>query len=274
MLDSHPALAIPGEDEFLLAELEAATPFATGRRIAAEEVEARLSTHRSTSDVLGGALAAATDVTLPEWFRLAYSRYARSFGKERYGDKTPGLVAHISTLSEMLPEAVFVHVLRDGRDVAGAFLDQPWGPKTVSAAARTWKRLVDAGRRSGAAIGPERYVEVRYEALVEEPEPILRGLCGALALDFDPTMLDYRGSATRAIAASPYPDSHDRLLEPPTTGLRDWRVDMALVDRMRFETIAGDSLRGAGYDLWTPSIARVAVRAGRSARARLSRTRG
>ena len=271
MLDSHPALAIPGEDDFLLAELEEGTPFARGLPVPALWVEERLAEHPAVAAALGDPSATGGEVTFAEWFRGAYGRYAASFGKERFGDKTPGLVAHVTTVAELLPEAVFLHVVRDGRDVALAFLDQPWGPSTVSAAARTWQRLVGAGRRAGGALGPDRYVEVRYEALVDEPEPILRRCCDLLGLDFDAAMLDYRDSATRAADASRYPDSHRRLQQPPTAGLRDWRRDLGAIDRARFESIAGGALRDAGYPLSVPSGARVAVRAARTARVRLRR---
>jgi hypothetical protein len=108
-------------------------------------------------------------------------------------------------------------------------------------AALHWRRRVLEGRAAG--LGPDRYRELRYEALVGDPERELRALAGWLALPYDDAMLDPR----RRPAAVPYPEHHGRLALAPTPGLRDWRREMRPADAARFEAVAGDALAELGY---------------------------
>ena len=55
------------------------------------------------------------------------------------GDKTPGYVREMIRIEHVLPEARFIHLIRDGRDVALSVLARDWGPDTVEGAARRWK---------------------------------------------------------------------------------------------------------------------------------------
>src|SRR5262249_2793019 len=91
----------------------------------------------------------------------------------------------------LLPEARFVHLIRDGRDVALSMmrLNAVWAPQTAAMAAYRWTSVI-AGAREGAR-GGRHYLEVRYEDLGLAPEPALRRVRGFLARPFAPARLDY-----------------------------------------------------------------------------------
>ena len=95
-----------------------------------------------------------------------------------------------------------------------------------------------SARRLGAHVGG-RYLELRYEDLVTEPERELRRVCEHASLSWEPAMLDH----TRVSAAAEMPE-HKNLAQPPTPGLRDWRSQMSREDALAFEQVAGDILRG------------------------------
>jgi hypothetical protein len=185
--------------------------------------------------------------SFPDAVRRAYGQWAAHAGKPRYADKTPMHVSHLPRLARMFPEARFVHLVRDGRDVALSYCTVEWGPATVTEAALLWRRRVAAGRRAGRRLGPGRYREVRYEDLVAEPERVVRELCAFLDLAWDDTLLRYPARAGEVIAATRFPAAHDRLRLPPTPGLRDWRRDMDPVDIAAFEAVAGRELVAFGY---------------------------
>ena len=67
-------------------------------------------------------------------------------GKARWGDKTPRYVESIPFISGLFPDARFVHLVRDGRDVALSYANVPFGPKTVARAASLWAKRVRKGR--------------------------------------------------------------------------------------------------------------------------------
>lgn len=262
IVDSHPEMAIPGENDFLHAQFKRRTPFSRGQPLTRELIDAALQAHPTTRASIGAhsAAAPAGPLTLPAWFRHCYGAYADSYGKERYGDKTPALVGHMDAISVLVPEAVFVHLIRDGRDVAQAYLAQEWGPATIAKAAEKWRSSVSAGRAAGLRMPRRRYFELRYEDLVADLEPSVRAVCEFVQLDYDPVMLDFRTSASRAKSYSRFPDAHASLDRAPTRGLRNWREEMSTLHRVQFELRAGPVLEICGYDPPLPqAIARRAA---------------
>lgn len=181
--------------------------------------------------------------------RSVFALYAAERGKTLYGDKTPGYVNHIELLGSIFPEAKFVHIIRDGRDVALGYLDRDeWGPSTVAEAALYWKSRVSRGRSGGASLGPARYLEVRYEDLVDEPEKTTQRVCEFIGLDYRDEMLRFHERGAEFIATSNTPDAFAGLAKPVTKGMRDWRTQMASDDVALFEAIAGDLLGSLGYE--------------------------
>ena len=156
-------------------------------------------------------------------------------------------VLYLRRLARLFPEARFVHIIRDGRDVVLSYQSVTWGPATATEAAVRWRENVRRGRRDGRRLGPDRYREIRYEELVADPEPLLRSLCEFLEFEWDGAMLHHQAAADAVIAATRFPAAHQRLLLPPTRGLRDWRRDMPERDVAAFEAIAGDLLHELGY---------------------------
>ncbi|HWH36065.1 MAG TPA: sulfotransferase [Acidimicrobiales bacterium] len=273
LLDAHPALAVPGESYF---------PIWLGRQIRRYQRQGTFDARILAGDLVGdpwfrrwqlpddevrAVLSEPGITTFADALRRVYALYARHHGKARYGDKTPTFVLHVEALARLFPEAVFVHIVRDGRDVALSLLEADWGPDRLDRAALHWRHHVERGRQAAGRIEPGRYREVRYEDLLDDPEGTARSLCDYLALPFDAAMLDYAERAPALLRLLPDADEHQNLRLPPTKGLRDWRREMEPADVATFEALAGDALAALGYERRTPvpvtGAARlVAVRAG------------
>ena len=214
---------------------------------------------RSTApapDWLGGlrreelreALHRASPGDYAEAVRVIFATYAGHHAKARYADKTPLYVIHIPLLAALFPESRFVHIVRDGRDVALSVLEMPWGPSTLDDAALWWKESVTSGREAGARLGVERYREIRYEELIEDPEARVRELSAFVELPFQDRMLRYFERADRIVGETRFPDRHSRLFLPPTRRLRDWRSQMPPRDQQAFGVMAGGLLAELGYE--------------------------
>ena len=177
-----------------------------------------------------------------------FSASARKKGKSRWGDKTPCHVLDVARLASDFPEAQFIHVIRDGRDVAASMIKAGW---TLDArtAARLWKTRVEAGRAAGAALGAGRYREVRFEALVARPEDALRQLCLWVDIDYTPSMLRYYETAESRIV--PQHAQFHRLLSRPPDASRAlaWPRDLPRREVADFEAAAGELLATLGYPL-------------------------
>lgn len=230
LLDSHPAFAIPGETGFisdLLAdsELRNSTPHLDVDLFAARLYNSQhfrrwgwtlAQLHRVLND---GNPSSSVDA-----IRLVYGEYARSQRKPWYGDKTPTYILSLPELAAAFPEGKFVHVVRDGRDVAAAITEQPWGPNSIPSALQYWRRHVQQGRHFGARLPANRYTEIRYEDLISDPELGCRKICEFLGVDFDSRMLKIEESAVSFIQGTEYPSSHERLLGGIQANPRDWRT--------------------------------------------------
>jgi hypothetical protein len=180
-----------------------------------------------------------------------FAAYAGLQGKERWGDKTPLYMQYLPLLERTFPEARFVHLVRDGRDAALSFLSVPrgimtegWGhPKDAAGFARLWRTEVEAAQALGRRVGSGRYLELRYEDLVSDAARVLERVCAFAGLEFEPGMLDYVGHSDSA--RKPH---QQRLNQPPTAGVRDWRTELDPSDEAAFEDAAGGLLAALGYE--------------------------
>jgi Sulfotransferase family len=251
MLDRNPELAVPDESYFVptLARrhrgaIDVAS-FVDDLRRLPTLVEWRLS-----PDAVAGRLRPG--MTSGEAIAAVFDTYAADRGKSRWGDKTPLYMQYLRVLERLFPSAQFVHLIRDGRDAALSFLSVPegimtegWGhPRDAAGFACQWATEVRAARELGTRLGPGRYLEVRYEALVADPEGGLRRICSFAGLDYDVAMLGYVGETE-----SGRKEHQQRLNEPPRVGVRNWRTEMSPGDVAAFESVAGDLLDELGYQV-------------------------
>jgi hypothetical protein len=250
MLDRHSELAVPDESYFVpqLADrhLRYVDPdeFVDDLRridtvaewdVPLEKVRARLTERMPIGAAIG----------------TVYAVYAEERGKARWGDKTPMYMQNLRLLERLFPDALFVHLIRDGRDAALSFLSMPKGlmtetwmqPRDVSAFAGQWRAEVKAAQRLGRRVGDGRYLEVRYEDLVGDVEQVLRRISTFARLSYEHAMADYAGNVD--VSSKPHQQS---LKRPPTAGLRDWRLQMSPDDVGSFDRVAGDLLAELGYE--------------------------
>lgn len=251
ILDRSPGIAIPDETFFipqvahrhgapvdpakLLDDLRRLPRIATWG-VSADDLASRLGPGMSTGEALDAV----------------FSTYAAKHGKTRWGDKTPMYMRHLGLIERLFPDAQYVHLIRDGRDAALAFLDMPEGvvtktwahPTSAAGFACEWRVEVERARALGQRLGSSRYLEVRYEDLVTSASAVVERVCEFAGIPFEPAMLEYTG----AVDVSEKPHLQ-RLLQPPTGGVRDWRSQMSAEDELAFEAIAGDLLGDLGYEL-------------------------
>jgi hypothetical protein len=189
-----------------------------------------------------------------EAIAAVFETYSAEHGKARWGDKTPMYMQYLPLLEELFPTAQYVHLVRDGRDVACSFLAMPEGvvtktwahPRSAADVACQWRTEVEAAQRLGGRVGSARYLELRYESLVADPERELRAICAFSGLPYEPGML--RHSEGVDVSAKPHQHS---LARPLTPGIRDWRTEMAPAEAAGFEDVAGELLAALGYELST-----------------------
>ena len=264
MLDAHPELTIPPETHFIPAVIRAIRRGRDAGGVAAVIVHhRRWDDFGLDADELRERIAGVDPLEAGGAIRAFYELYAAKQGKPRWGDKTPGYATKMRRIEKALPEARFIHVIRDGRDVVASRARRAQRePLPVDVAARRWKRRVISTRKRAEDV--EHYVEVRYEELVADPEGTLRRICEFVELPFDAAMLGYHEHANERLAeierelpasrgrheldAGPRIAAHARAGEPPLAQRAGaWREEMAPEDVAAFESEAGDLLGELGY---------------------------
>jgi len=256
MFDAHPQMAIPGESVFIASMASKERRYRRDGAFAVDRFVADLVVHPwfvhwgLPEGTVRQTLQASRPGSFSDAIRTVFALYASLRGKQRYGDKTPVYVLCAPLLARLFPEARFIHLIRDGRDVALSLQELPWGPGDLRRAVLYWKRHVTRGRKAGVWLGPDRYCEVRYEALLEDPEGTLRDLCAFIELEFDPAMLRYPVHADELASgfSSEERQIHRHLHRSPTKGLRDWRSQMSREEVAVVEALIGDLLEELGYE--------------------------
>lgn len=268
MLDSHPMLAVANDTHFIP---EALRPGDRGDHIS-DELYRRVAGYRRIHrlELSEAQIAAAADgaTDFAGFVSRLYDAYGAARGKALAGEKTPEYVRHIPMLAALFPEARFIHIVRDGRDVAlsvmkWAVKDRPpdedgvtvrgparrplWSESPLAATALWWSDQVMEGAEASAALGP-RVLSMRYERLVADPSATLTDAATFLGLPDAPEMAAYHEGRRKQRKPG---KSAKKAWLPATRGLRDWRSQMEPRDAALFEALAGEALTRFGYPLET-----------------------
>ncbi|HEX6833683.1 MAG TPA: sulfotransferase [Rudaea sp.] len=165
-------------------------------------------------------------------------------------------------IERVLPEAHFVHIVRDGRDAAVSLRERWFSPgRDIEIQARFWRENVFAARALGARCA--RYMEVHYEKLLRDPEQELRRIAEFIDLPFERTQLDYHRSAAWRLAehgerrtgdgslvlsqAARQAQQASTAMPPDPSRVGVWRAVFTKDEADRFDTVAGDALEQFGY---------------------------
>jgi hypothetical protein len=254
MLDRHPDVAIPPESHFIPYLWARRRRYGSQGRIYHQQrllrdlASTRFRHWGLSIDAVRDEMASTVSERFPDAVEAIYLAYAHSRGKGRWGDKTPRYVARMELLADLFPHARFVHIVRDGRDVALSVLDLRKLHTHAATAAFFWRRRVKQGRNAARMLAPGRYLEVHYEDLIDDPASSMRIICTFLHLPFHPVLLQRDDDALSRIPGHHH-GMHSRIALPPTRGLRDWRSQMADSEVAEFEAIAGRELSTMGYEL-------------------------
>ncbi len=255
MLSSHPRIYIPPESDFIPLFFRKHPRRPLSRKQVARILGIIFTRYRFVKEWQGPPPPVEhffeDGAPVPSVFLdVLYSDYAQQNGATRWGDKTPIYSSYVPLLNALFPQAQFVHLIRDGRDVAISTLAK-WGQRDfhidIYFAARNWVRRTRQARRDGHSLGANRYYELHYETLVRDPEGQLRSLCAFLGEDYAPEMAAPHRLGQQKIPAGGF---HEPVRHPPDPArIGRWQREMSPPDLRLFQHVAGDLLAELGYPL-------------------------
>ena len=264
MLDAHPDLTIPPETHFVPDLIKAAREDDATPESALEAMKSarEWGDFGFSDEMMLERLRALPKIKPGPAVRTFYAAYTEEQGKPRWGEKTPTYVQKMKLIQRAIPEARFVHVIRDGRDVALSVLDRTVRDLTAGDIANRWQKKITKAREDSPKL--DHYMEIRYEDLILDTEPVLRKVCDFIELPWDDALLSYHERSAerlqemaRALPAEGRAKelsverrlkTHEMTTKPPSADrVARWRTQMTPEQREEFEAVAGSLLTELGY---------------------------
>jgi hypothetical protein len=253
MLNTHPDLALPRETRYLLSIWENR---ARWRGLSDKKKRTRLARVIYGSDWTQAdrlrttkedavARFAETPGTLGSLLGATLVMYAEATGKKRWGDKRPMYARYLDAIFGMFPDAQFINVVRDPRASVASMRKLGWYDGDMVPGIELWMRSIEAVAPWRDRLGPDQYLDIRYEDLVNDPESLLQQITDFLGLsDSVQQMLHYYEKNDET--AEKY---HWRLNQPVTTdALRAWEGVISPDEIALVEKVSGARMDQLGYD--------------------------
>jgi len=193
-----------------------------------------------------------------DFIRTVMDAIAQNQSVPRWAVYDPDNVLHMERVKRDIPNALFVHIIRDGRDIAlslkkmGGFAPLPWDRSTTPALAATalyWQWMVRKGRESGAKM-PGDYIEIHYEDLIVKPHETLKTLGAFLDHDLDYDRIRNAGLGRLSETNSSFREEGRKEDIQP---LGRWKERLSVQDIAAIEGAVGSCLQETGYELSLPA---------------------
>jgi|SRR5579863_1053942 sulfotransferase family protein len=195
-----------------------------------------------------------------DFLRIIMGEIAAKQSATRWAVYDPDNVLHVARIKVDLPDALFVHIIRDGRDVAlslmkmGGFRPFPWSrqPRGLLETALYWQWMARAGKHHSQQI-PADYFEAHYEDLVARPCPTLAKLSQFLEHDLNYDRIQATGLGSLRESNSSFLDEEPASNEYP---VNRWKERLSSTEVAELETLIGPCLQECGYELTTAASQR------------------
>src|ERR1022692_4966562 len=216
----------------------------------ADEISARIMTDCSS----GG-----------DFLRILMQEMARQQAVARWADCTPEHLLYMEQIKREIPDALFIHIIRDGRDVALSYAKQGWSyplpwdrHERLGVAGLYWEWVVRKGREQGRGLGAD-YQEVRFEELITNPRQTLLRLGQVIEHD-----LDYERIQRAGIGSVSQPNtSFAAASKDDFNPVARWKTKMSREQIAAFEALVGDFLQQLGYTPVSKTWRKMSLRASR-----------
>lgn len=255
LLGSHPACLTTPESQFKTKALE-------GIGIPQNSAELQTVLHRAFNmhslqqwclgDSKLQSVAATPGLDYAAFLRQLTDAYGACVDQSSYDlwvDHTPINIRYLKTLFSIFPEARAIHLIRDGRAVAGSVMPLDWGPNTIISAAHWWVHHMSFGLAAESCFGKNRVLRVHYEDLIKNPQAELEKICSWLNLEYVPEMshgggYKYAGGLFR----------YHKLVHgaPDSSRVSAWQKSLSERQIKTFESRTGELLSYLGYEILNP----------------------
>ena len=186
-----------------------------------------------------------------DFLRIVMQEIAHQQGVGRWADCTPDHLLYMQEIKRQIPDALFVHIIRDGRDVALSYARQRWSyplpwdrNERLGVSALYWEWAVRKGREQGKRLGAD-YREVRFEELITNPQQSLARLGLFIDHDLDYDRIQRAGIGSVSKPNSSFAGESEEIFNP----VARWKTKMSVDQIGGLEELIGEALLELGYGL-------------------------
>jgi len=181
-------------------------------------------------------------------YAALFERFAESQDKPRWGEKTPHNLFYVGEILADFPNAQFVFLTRDGRDVGAEYISSAFGPTNIHAAAQIWKLGQNAVKPWREKLRTDQWLDVRYEDLATDAPTVLKQVCAFLGEEYSTDLLDFH--QTDIAQRRGQTRDHAPLGQPVSTQwIGRYKRELSIEQQEIFASIAGGELTEAGYNI-------------------------
>jgi LPS sulfotransferase NodH len=253
ILDAHPNIAIPSPAwiyEYILPFLYSygdLTDEANFREMVQDMIEMPTIKEWMVDFTVDEVVEKCPNRSFKEAYDYLHVKDAEAKGKIRWGEKSPRNGYWIEEIKADFPDAQFIHIIRDGRDMAiDISQSQSMRPCSVLMGAHFWKHYVSGITKDIAKLDAADRYTIKYESMCADPETELKKLCDYLGEDFDPAML--RHSETPSTKKWASIGNHVATGAPISTKYCEmYKTRLKGIDAQVLESVIGDLLQQYGY---------------------------
>jgi len=254
ILACHSRIVIPPETWFLLDWTQRFDPVAPLAKAQVEEAVNLAVNHYRWPDFnidAGDFRERALALRQPKLRALAdiiFDEFRRREGRARWGDKTPPYCRIIPELRKIYPGALFIHLIRDGRDVTKSFHDRQWRGRLLHENTAEWLEATADIQRHRGQLTDEEFLEVRYEDLVLDTEATIGRICDFLGEETEPGMFSWEGAVAEKIPSRELHIHKKLLRKPQPTDVDRWKRELTPFQVACLEAYIGDRLSDFAYE--------------------------
>lgn len=211
MLTNHKNICIPPECGYIqwwhnkYNEISANSELSLIDFISDLSTSKKIETWNLDYENLKNLISKSVAKSYADYCKLIIQQYSNQNNPDKnlkyFGDKNNYYVHHLDLLKRIFPDAFFVFIFRDPRDLACSYLDflslksdSPFIPKLpdkIDEIIQEWKsnntKIIEFQKK----LNRENFFNVKYEDLIINTENTLEYLCQSLNLEFDPNMMQY-----------------------------------------------------------------------------------
>lgn len=257
ILNAHSQITVPREAFFLMPFLKKKylNRFISGSslRVFADYISSRPEFKTTYVDGNYGEsllqLSQREKITLRDLLDDMFSSHCRNEGKSIWGNKTPSFFRKIDILFTLFPNAKFIHIVRDGRDMFDSWRKMnPNNPaiNNVAFVAFDWSYKLFKIEKSFKKIPESNRITIRYEDLLNTPEKIIESICSLIGIECEANMVDFYKSSRKYTIPH-----HSELIFKPLdkSNMYKWKKNLVRREVKIFNLLARYYLKKYNYEI-------------------------